>query len=195
MHDHGSRVFDASRADRLDDADRRAWLRPDVVAETLGIAPGARVADVGAGTGFFATAFAERVSPGGRVYAVDLQDEMLERLRRKLDARPLPVEPVLGRAEDTHLASDSVDLVFFGSVWHELDDAAMVLAEARRIMKVGGRLAILDWRADVAPPPGPPAWHRQPLAEVAKTLQRERWQVRTARPLGPYTYLVTADLR
>jgi ubiquinone/menaquinone biosynthesis C-methylase UbiE len=121
---------------------------------------------------------------------------MLARLRDKVAKSPtLPVDPILARIEETTLADESVDLVFFGSVWHELDEPAMVLLEARRIMKIQGRLAILDWRADVAGPPGPPAWHRQKVTDVAATLARERWKVRITRNVGPYFYLVVADLK
>ncbi len=194
-HQHNPKLFDPSRAHVLDDADRREWLPPGLVADALDLRPGTSVADLGAGTGYFATVLAERVGPAGRVYAVDMQAEMLERLREKLAGSSLPVTPVLGRAEETTLPSDSVDLVFVANVWHELDEPALLLTEARRIMRLDGRLAILDWRADVPPPPGPPAWHRQAATDVAATLKRERWQARSTRNVGQYSYLVLADLR
>jgi ubiquinone/menaquinone biosynthesis C-methylase UbiE len=192
---HDDKVFHAGHAHRLDDPERRLALPPEAILDAVGVDPGAIVADIGAGTGYFALALAERTGPSGRVYAVDLQAEMLAHLGKKLAAHPeLPVTPVHARAEATTLADDSFDLVFFGSVWHELDQSALVLLEARRLIKTGGRIAIVDWRADATPPPGPPADHRQPLARVVKFLERERWKVRVARDLGPYTYLVVADL-
>jgi ubiquinone/menaquinone biosynthesis C-methylase UbiE len=193
-HEH-AKLFHPGRAHLLDDAERREVLPPELIADALDVRAGQIIADIGAGTGYFARAFAPRVAPGGRIYAVDMQPEMLDLLRSKLDGdTSLLILPVLARAEETTLPSDGADLVFFGSVWHEFDEPAMVLLEARRIMRLGGRIAIVDWRADAPPPPGPPAWHRQALGDLVKTLRRERWQVRLTRHLGPYTYLVTADL-
>jgi ubiquinone/menaquinone biosynthesis C-methylase UbiE len=192
---HDDKVFHAGHAQRLDDPERQKSLPVGPILDAVGVTPGSLVVDVGTGTGYFARAMAERVGPGGHVYAVDLQAEMLAHLEAKLADRPgLPVTPVLGRAEATTLADDTYDLVFYGSVWHELDQPALVLLEARRLIKTGGRIAVVDWRADAAPPPGPPAGHRQPLEAVVKVMKRERWQVRVARDLGPSTYLVIADL-
>ncbi len=192
---HDPKVFHAANAHRLEDPERQKAIPLGPILDAVGIPEGALVADIGAGTGYFARAIAERVGPGGHVHAVDLQDEMLAVLREKLAAHPeLPVTPVLARAESTPLPDDSFDLVFYGSVWHELDQPGLVLLEARRLVKTGGRIAIVDWRSDAPSPPGPPASHRQSLEHVVQTVRRERWQVRVARNLGPTLYLVVADL-
>lgn len=192
----GSKLFHPDNAERLDDPARREWLPTEGIIDALGVSTGETIADMGAGTGYFATAFAARVGLAGRVFAVEMQAEMLVRLRDKLAAAPtLPIDPILSRMEETPLGDESVDLVFFGSVWHEIEEPAMVLLEARRVMKIDGRIAIVDWRADVAAPPGPPLWHRQKVTEVAAVLARERWKVRITRNVGPYSYLVVADLK
>lgn len=193
MH-RDSKVFHASEAAKLEDPERLEKLPPAILVGALRLAPGMHVADIGAGTGFFTIPIAEQVGPSGHVWAVDLQPEMLARLEVKLGGSTLPITTVAARATETTLAHEAVDLVFFGSVWHELDDPALVLAEARRVLRPGGRVAIIDWRTDVANPPGPPAHHRIARDEVVRVLQAERWHVRSAQNVAGYTYLVIADI-
>ena len=84
-----------------------------------------------------------------------MQPELLQRLGEKLDCIP-NVHLLEGTAVSTGVASGTCDLVFYANVWHELDDRAAVLAEARRMLRSSGRIAILDWRPDYTPPPDRP---------------------------------------
>ena len=148
------RVMNIADAHKLDKPERLQWMPPNEIVALLPLAAGAVVADIGAGTGFFALPIAKAVAPAGRVFAVDMQPEMLELLRKKLSVSGTPsnVELVHGKADATTLPDDSCDLIFIANVWHELDQRDEVLAEMRRILGKNGRLAILDWRADVEPP-------------------------------------------
>ena len=124
--------------------------------------PGDTVADIGAGTGYFSLPIAEAVGPEGKVYAVDAQAEMLslpeaeDRSGRHTGTSSL----VHATAEKTGLPSSSCDLYLLANVWHELDDCDAAVREARRALKPGGNVAILDWRPDVEPEHGPPLAHR-----------------------------------
>jgi ubiquinone/menaquinone biosynthesis C-methylase UbiE len=189
-HAH-ERMFHHADAERLDAPERRTWLDPGDVVGRLGVGPGMRVADIGAGTGYFAIPLAERVAPGGLINAVDLQPEMLARLRSKI-SKPLPIELVEGSAEKTTLAGGAHDLVLLANVWHEVDDRIAAIAEVERILKDGGRLAIVDWRQDLAPPPGPPAEHRLAPAAVAGELGARGWREIGVTTVGLYSYLLTA---
>jgi ubiquinone/menaquinone biosynthesis C-methylase UbiE len=183
-------MFHHERAHILDDAERRQWLPPDEVVRHLALLAGMRVADVGAGTGYFALPIARAVGPSGVVFAVDLQAEMLEKLRAKLEPS-LPITLVDGEAARTTLDDGSIDLVFLANVWHEVDDHGAALAEFARIVRPGGRVAILDWRADVEPPPGPPSAHRVPADEVERAMRAAGWSVAAATErVGPYEFLV-----
>src|SRR5512143_3416770 len=105
------RTFDPSRADRLDDPERLRWLPPGKIVDELEVRAGENVADIGAGTGYFAFPLAEAVAPGW-VFAVDLQTEMLGRLRARLGASAAEnIVPVSGTALRTTLAPESCDLV------------------------------------------------------------------------------------
>jgi ubiquinone/menaquinone biosynthesis C-methylase UbiE len=186
-------MFRHEHAHKLDDAERRQWLPPDDVVERLAVHSGMRVADIGAGTGYFALPLARAVGPLGTVFAVDVQPEMLDKLRSKLEAS-LPVQLVTGEATRTTLGDGSVDLAFLANVWHEIDERSAALVELARIVRPGGRVAILDWRADVESPSGPPIAHRIAAAEVERTLSKANWElVRPTQEIGPYHYLVIAS--
>lgn len=185
------RTFKASDAQKLEDPARLEWLPPADVIGKLDLTPGMVVADIGAGTGYFSIPIAARVN---RVFSVDLQTEMLGLLRGKLASTGLAanIELVHGSAVATNLAAASCDLAFFANVWHELDDLDMVLAEARRILRAGGRLAIVDWSPDRDHPPGPPVHHRIAPEQVRSVLEAAGWTVAPASPTGRYHYMVIA---
>ena len=83
-------------------------------------------------------------------------------------------------------------LVFLANVWHEVDDRAAAAREVARILAPGGALAILDWRADLSPPPGPPSDHRLPAAGVAEFLRKSGWTAGEPLEIGRYSYLISA---
>ncbi len=183
--------FSASRAHRLDDPARRQWLPPDEVIAELGVRLGEIVADVGAGTGYFALPLAHAVGPSGKIYAVDAQQEMLDRLRAKLDASvPAPVEILRAEADQTGLPASCCDLWLLANLWHELDDCSAALREALRALKPGGRIAILDWRPDVEPAAGPPLEHRLTPAHAVEHLRAAGFEAMAPANVGRYSWLV-----
>ena len=190
------RMFKATDAHKLEDPERLAWLPPAEVLRAAGIAESLKVADIGAGTGYFAIPAAHAVGTQGHVYAVDVQTEMLDLLRKKLESHstPLPISLHHGDACSTTLPNGCVDLVLLANVWHEFDDHACVFAEARRIATRGGRIAILDWSPEYAPPPGPPADHRIPSSNVVEFLTNQGCARTVSQRVGRYAYLVTAEL-
>jgi len=190
----GERLFKPQDAHKLEDPEREIWLPVADVIRALAIRPGMHVADVGAGTGYFAVPIARAVGVGGKVYAVDLQLEMLNKLREKLTEPDAPhnIELVRGEASGTTLPSRSVDVVFLANVWHEVEDPAAALQEAARILTPGGSLVLLDWRSDTSPPPGPPADHRLPAADVLQSLLENGWTTDGPAHIGHYSYFIGA---
>ena len=188
------KIFNPRNIHKLEDPERLNWLPPQHVVRLLNLTSGMSIADIGAGSGFFALPFARIIEPDGRLFAVDLQPEMLEFLPAKLrsSASPRNLELIEGEATATNLKDASCDLVFLGNVWHELDDHARVLREMARILRPGGRVSILDWRTDVQNPPGPPACHRIAAADTAAALQIAGWAVLQTTDVGRYSYLVIA---
>jgi ubiquinone/menaquinone biosynthesis C-methylase UbiE len=182
------RIFKARDAQRLEDAARLRALPPDEVVAALSPVAGLTVADIGAGTGYFTLPLARA---GARVLAVDMQPEMLALLRARLEPA-LPVELIQATAAQTHLGDACCDLAYYANIWHELDHHVAVLKEARRIVRDGGRIAIVDWRSDVAHESGPRPEHRIAMDETARMLEAAGWNVRSQRAIGQYSYLVIA---
>lgn len=190
------RVFRASNAQKLENPERLEWLPAAEILRELKLAPGMQISDIGAGTGYFSLPMALSVGDQGQVFAVDLQTEMLELLRAKLRVPDAPTNILLqaGDACTTNLASGSIDLVFFANVWHEFDDMECVLREAIRIGSDQGRIAILDWRPDCMPPPGPPSDYRISATAVEQFLAENGCVNPVRKNVGRYSFLVAADL-
>ena len=192
MHD---RRFNPAEAHKLEDPQRLEWMPPAEVIRLLGVRPGMVVADIGAGTGFFAIPISRAVRPSGRVLAVDIEPQMLEMLREKLRSEDAGrIEIIAGTARATGLPGSCCDVVLLANVWHEFDEREEVLAEMRRILRPGGRVAIFDWRPGVERPPGPPLEHRISPEEVSRTLTANGWSVSGTHRIGPYSYLVIAEV-
>lgn len=158
------------------------------VIDRLGLRPEMTVADIGAGTGYFALPIARVVA---RVLAIDMQPEMLDLLRSRIG--DLPIEIVNGEATKTTLNDASVDVALLANVWHELDDHGAALAEVARVLRQGGRVAILDWRPDTDPENGPPRDHRIAPEKIEAQLREGGWQLESSAPVGAYHQLIIAN--
>lgn len=125
---------------------RDRWQQPDKVVDTLALAPGTAVADIGAGGGYFAFRLAEAVGPTGKVYAVDVDPDMTAYLEQRAATEKVQhLEVVLAPTDAPGLAEASVDLLFTCNTYHHLDDPAAYFARAKTSLRPGGRVAILDF--------------------------------------------------
>jgi len=128
---------------------RDAWQKPDEVMRALAIAPGAHVADIGAGGGYFTFRFARAVGASGRVYAVDIDEEMLRRLSERARRDSLTnIETVLAAPDDPTLPAGSVDLIFLCNTYHHLDNHTDYFRRLRGALRPGGRVAIVELRGE-----------------------------------------------
>ena len=125
---------------------RDDWQQPARVVETLAIAPGSRVADIGAGGGYFTFRLADAVGPDGTVYAIDVDSGMLDYIskRAKKEGRQ-NVEPVLATADDPGLPEGGVDLIFTSNTYHHLPDRPAYFARLAQGVRDGGRIAIVEY--------------------------------------------------
>ena len=125
---------------------RDEWQQPERVVAALGIEPGDRVADLGSGSGYFTVRLAPAVGAGGRVYAVDVDAEMNEYLRKRLaEAGIENVEIVLGRFEDPQLPDGGVDLVVTVDTYHHIEERPAYFRNLKRDLAPGGRVAVIDY--------------------------------------------------
>jgi SAM-dependent methyltransferase len=136
-------------ADWLERPEREKEERPDLLMPALKLKPGDVVADIGAGTGFYTRRLAKAVGERGVVYAVEIQQEMLDILTNKLAAENIcNVQPVLGTVTDPKLPRAALDLILLVDVYHEFDHPYEMVAALCRALKPGGRMVFVEFRAE-----------------------------------------------
>lgn len=168
---HGHHRFtDAERwSKRFDAPERDAWQKPDALIDRLGLTPGMRVADVGAGTGYFAVRFA-RALPEGRVIGADVEPAMVDFMAVRAAEAGLTNMIAVEVPPAAPLLPEPVDLMFVCNTWHHVHDRAAWLAAAATKIKPGGRLAIVDYKPGVDSP-GPPQAMRLAADQVVAEMK------------------------
>jgi predicted methyltransferase len=142
-------VMGFSGAAWLERQDRDREQRPAEVIRTMGLRDGDVVADLGAGTGYFTRPMAEAVAPGGKVYAVDIQPEMIALLKRGVEKAGLTnVVPVLGATDDPRLPRGALDWILLVDVYHEFQQPKAMLARMREALKPTGKVALVEYRLE-----------------------------------------------
>jgi ubiquinone/menaquinone biosynthesis C-methylase UbiE len=133
----------------LDRPEREREEAPSKAIAALVIKEGATVADVGAGSGYYTMLLARAVGERGRVYATDLQPEMLALIKKKIGASNVSnVELVLGTETDPKLPPRSIDLVLMVDVYHELAEPQAMVRALRTALKKDGRLVLIEFRKE-----------------------------------------------
>jgi ubiquinone/menaquinone biosynthesis C-methylase UbiE len=123
--------------------------QPDQMLKALEIKPGSVVADVGAGVGYHVWRLAEIVGPTGKVFAEDIQPEMLRMMDKNIRDRQLQnVQIVLGTEKDPRLPAGQVDLVLMVDVYHEFSDPAAMMQNIRKSLKPDGRVVLVEFRQE-----------------------------------------------
>jgi ubiquinone/menaquinone biosynthesis C-methylase UbiE len=129
----------------MNDPSRDAWQKPKEVVEKLAIVPGSRVADLGAGGGYFTWYLAGAAGPEGTVYAVDIDETGLSIIKKEMHARGIRnVIPIHGEPDDAKLPRP-VDLVFSCDTYHHMKDRVDYFKSLARSLNANGRVAILDF--------------------------------------------------
>lgn len=121
---------------------------PQTVVDALALPADAVVADIGAGTGYMTQRLAQ-AAPDGKVFAVDIQPEMLDLLNQRLEEENLTtIEPVLGAVDDPHLPADSLDLALMVDAYHEFAYPREMMTHLRAALKPGGQVVLAEYRAE-----------------------------------------------
>lgn len=129
---------------------RQQEERTDLLLKALSLKPGMVVADVGAGSGYFSWRMAQQVGPTGKIYATDIQQEMLDILMAQMKKQGVEkiVQPVLGTTQDPKLPENSCDLVLLVDVYHELDFPFEMARGMIKGLKPGGKLILVEYRGE-----------------------------------------------
>ncbi len=142
-------VMGFSGAQWLERSSREEEERLTLLVRSLQLKPGQVVADIGAGSGVISMRMAELLLPDGKVMAVDVQDEMLERLKENCEkAGVTNVEPVKGTQNSTGLPDGSIDLAIMVDVYHEFEFPYEMLSAISKAMKPGGRVVFVEYRKE-----------------------------------------------
>jgi ubiquinone/menaquinone biosynthesis C-methylase UbiE len=163
---------------------------PDRLHALLEVRPGMTVADIGAGTGYHSWRLAEEVGPGGRVFAVDIQPEMLSLLATNMARRGFTnVLGVLGTITDPKLPPAAVDMVLMVDVYHEFDHPYEMLDAIVRGLKPGGRVAFVEFRAEQTSVPIKPL-HKMSEAQVRREAEIHGLEHIATRRELPWQHLI-----
>lgn len=159
----------------LERPEREQEERTTRLVELLGLKPGHKVADIGAGTGYLTRKMAPLLQPGGLVYAVDIQPEMLQWMTESLKRSGVTnVVPVLGVEKDPKLPKAALDLIIMVDVYHEFEYPYEMTQAMVQALKTGGRLAFVEFRAEDP---------KVPIKEVHKMSEAQVKKEMTAFPL------------
>jgi ubiquinone/menaquinone biosynthesis C-methylase UbiE len=145
--------------------------------EELRLKPGMKVCDMGAGNGYHTLPMAEAVGESGKVFAVDVQPEMIEMLKERITAKKLTnIEPIVGLYHDPNLPPASCDLILLVDVYHEFSHPVQMLASMRKALRPGGMVVLVEFRAEDESVPIKPE-HKMTKAQITKELTANGYQL------------------
>ncbi len=176
---------------RWDESDRRKTMDPDAILMKAGLKPGMTLVDIGCGQGYFALPAARIAGPKGKVYGIDIDEEALEHIDSTASGERLNIRTILSEAESAVACEGCADVVFFGICLHDFHDPEKVLANARRMLKPGGRLADIDWKKEPMEG-GPPLEIRLSEEQASKLIGDARFNIESIEDIADRYYLILA---
>lgn len=183
-------VMGVSGADWLNRPEREKEENTERALDELHLRPGMSVGDVGAGTGYYSLRIAKRVAPGGKVYANDIQPQMLEKLRANATAAGINnVETVLGTESTPNLPFGQLDLIILVDVYHELSRPQRMLQQLHAALKPNGQLVLLEYRKEDLSVPIRPE-HKMSLEEVRAEVEPEGYRFEKSVETLPWQHMV-----
>jgi ubiquinone/menaquinone biosynthesis C-methylase UbiE len=188
-----ARLFPPTSLGELEGPDREDWQQPDRIMDALQIAEGSIVADLGAGGGWFTIRLARRVGPNGKVYAEDVQPQMIQAISRRVERENLRnVVPRLGTPDDPKLPEGAIDVVLIVETYNEVERRVALLRNVARSLKPGGRIAIINSKKDGGGP-GPDMDERVDAEEVVRDAEAAGLRLRTRETFLRYQYFLVFE--
>lgn len=189
-----ARLFPPEDLGLLEGPDRDLYQRPDQIMDALQIGEGSKVADLGAGGGWFTVRLARRVGPNGRVYAEDIQSQMIDAIKRRISREGLAnVETVLGTPVDPKLPPASLDAALMVDAYHEAEQPVTLLRNVGRALKPTGTIGIVNYKKDGGGP-GPPMEERVDPGKVIADAKAAGLELRKHETFLRYQYMLIFGL-
>jgi ubiquinone/menaquinone biosynthesis C-methylase UbiE len=186
-HRHGDA---AAYIASLEDPARDAYQKPEEVLRALGLRAGETVADIGSGSGYFTVRLARAVGERGRVYAVDINPDMVRYLNRRLrDEGIRNVATILADPDDPLLPDASIDRALIVDTWHHIDAKEVYLARLRRALRPGGQVVHIDFRKGNLPV-GPPDGMKISREDVIRQMEAAGFRLSAEHRFLPYQYFL-----
>ncbi len=183
-------IMGAQGASWLDRPEREREEAPKKAIAALGIRPGQTVADIGAGSGYYTVLLADAVGPKGRVYATDIQPEMIELLKKRIGpSRDGAIEIVLGTATESRLPDGAIDLALMVDVYHELAAPQVFLRSVKRALRPDGRLILIEFRKESAWVPIREE-HKMSVQEARTELEAEGYALERVIDVLPWQHIL-----
>ncbi len=176
----------------LPEETRRQWYNPEEILKRAGLREGMVFADIGCADGFFTLLASKVVGKNGKVYAIDVDSNSIEKLNTKVAAENISnVSARVGKAEDTIFCKGCVDIVFYSMDLHDFQDPKKVLFNASEMTKPNGMVVDLDWKK-IDMPFGPPKSIRFSEHYVKELMASQKLKVKEIMDVGPYHYMLIA---
>ena len=184
--------FDVTARKKLNSVERRKLLAPHETLTRLGFKKDDTMADIGCGTGLFTFPAAEISSPDSKIYAIDISQDMLDEVISRAEKENLHnIVPVKSEEYDLRLSDEVADFVLLCTVLHEVDDKPRLLAEAARICRSGGTVAVIEFN-ETSSNFGPPMGHRVSRTQVDELLKNTGLSCVQDMDISEAFYAVTA---
>jgi ubiquinone/menaquinone biosynthesis C-methylase UbiE len=183
-------VMGVGGAGWLERPEREDEEAPSRALDALELKPGMVVADIGAGSGYYASRIAKRIGPAGRVYATDIQPGMIDILNRRITSEGITnITTVLGGMDDPKLPPQSIDLAIMVDVYHELQQPQTFLQRLREAFKPDGRLVLLEFRKEDPKVPILEV-HKMSVAEVKQEMEAEGFVLDKVIDVLPWQHII-----
>jgi len=187
----GGPLFSPADLGILESPDRDEWQQPDRIMDALQIADGSKVADIGAGGGWFTVRLARRVGQNGKVYAEDVQTQMIDSIRRRVAELGLTnvVTTVLGRPDDPNMPP-GLNAVLIVDTYPQFPDPVKVLRHLKEALLPNGLLGIVDFTKEGIGGPGPPLSERLDPEKIKRDAAEAGLVFRSSPTFLRYQYLL-----
>ena len=183
--------FDIEKLEKLNDPERLKDIPPDYIWDKLNLTSPETIIDIGAGTGFFSIQFARKKSVK-KVFALDIAEEMISWMKKNVVPKNEKIVPATMNESSTDLPDETADAVIMINVHHEFNDPIKILNEVYRLLKKGGKTAIVDW-AKKETEHGPPVAKRYTPEEIQQQLNTTNFKNTLIYKDMPSHYLLTGE--